>query len=143
MLVSQLMTRTPVTVGMDVTVAEIKDLFDDRMFHHLIVIEDGMVVGIISDRDLLHWLSPFIGKRDERSADARLLQRHAHQIMTRHPVCVRESTPASEAVALLLTHRISCLPVTDTDGHPLGIITWRDLISWSLGQMAHRPSRAA
>ena len=143
MLVSQLMTHAPVTVGLDQTVGHIKELFDDHLFHHLIVVEHGLVVGVISDRDLLRSLSPFIGRRDERTADARLLDRHAHQIMSRHPICVREKTTAAEAAALLLAHRISCLPVVDEANHPVGIITWRDLIAWSLGQMAHTHSRAA
>ncbi len=143
MIVAQLMTRAPVTISLDATVGQIKELFDDHLFHHLIVIEEARVVGIISDRDLLRSLSPFIGKRDERAADARLLQRHAHQIMTRHPVCVRERTTAAEAAALLLAHRISCLPVIDDQGHPIGIITWRDLVSWSLGQIAHTHGHAA
>ena len=143
MLVGQLMTHQPVTVSMDATVAQVKELFDIHGFHHLVVIEREVVVGVISDRDLLRSLSPFVGRRDERLADARLLQRHAHQIMSRHPVCVRQNTLASEAAALLLAHRISCLPVVDERGGLLGIITWRDLISWSLGEMAHGRGRAA
>lgn len=136
MVVANLMSRAPVTVGMDATVAQIKDLFNDHLFHHLIVVDDSRVVGVISDRDLLRSLSPFIGKRDERAADERLLHRHAHQIMTRTPICVGERTPVAEAAALLLAHRISCLPVIDELQRPVGILTWRDLISWSLTQMA-------
>jgi acetoin utilization protein AcuB len=143
MLVGQLMTPAPVTVDLDATVAHIKELFDDHLFHHLVVVERGEVVGVISDRDLLRSLSPFVGRRDERAADARLLQRHAHQIMSRHPVCVRQTTTAAEAAGLILAHRISCLPVVDAGNHVVGIITWRDLISWSLGEMAHAHGRAA
>lgn len=143
MLVAQLMTRDPVTVTMDVTVGQIRDLFESHKFHHLVVTEGQRVVGVISDRDLLASLSPFIGKRGERSTDAWLLERRAHQIMTRNPVCVRETTRAAEAAALLLAHRISCLPVVDDSSRALGIITWRDLIAWSLGQMAHTHERAA
>lgn len=136
MFVSQLMTHDPVTVSMDESVAAIKEMFDSHMFHHLIVVEEGAVVGIISDRDLLRALSPFIGKRDERTADARLLQRHAHQIMTRNPVCVSERTPLSEAMALILAHRISSLPVVDASRRPVGILSWRDVVSWALGRIA-------
>ena len=136
MFVSQLMTRNPVTVGLDETVAHIQQMFDTHGFHHLIVVEDEQVVGIISDRDLLRALSPFIGRRDERTADARLLQRHAHQIMTRSPVCATERTTVQEAMALILAHRISALPVVDTQRRPLGIISWRDAVSWALGRIA-------
>lgn len=136
MLVSNLMTTDPVTVGMDATVAHIRDIFNDRRFHHLIVVEHGQIVGVISDRDLLGALSPFIGRRDERAADERLLHRHAHQIMTRDPICIEAGTHAESAAALLLAHRISCLPVVDGQRRPVGIVTWRDLISWSLTRIA-------
>ena len=33
-----------------------------------------------------------------------------------------------EAIALILEHRISCLPVVDEQSHPVGIVTWRDLL---------------
>lgn len=141
MLVSSLMTADPVTVSMDATVSQVRDLFNDRRFHHLIVVEHDAIVGVISDRDLLGALSPFIGRRDERAADERLLHRHAHQIMTRDPICVAPGSHVESAAALLLAHRISCLPVIDEQRRPVGIITWRDLISWSLTRIAQ--SRAA
>jgi len=141
MLVADLMTPDPVTVSMDATVLQIRELFNDRRFHHLIVVEHDQIVGVVSDRDLLGALSPFIGKRDERTADERLLHRHAHQIMSRNPICVTPGTLVEEAAAILLAHRISCLPVIDGHRRPVGIITWRDLISWSLTRMAQ--ARAA
>lgn len=141
MLVADLMTSQPVTVSMDATVSQVRDLFHNRRFHHLIVVEHDQVVGVISDRDLLSALSPFIGKRDERAADERLLHRHAHQIMSRDPICVTPTSLVEDAAALLLAHKISCLPVVDEARRPVGIITWRDLISWSLARLAQ--SRAA
>lgn len=136
MLVAQLMSPNPVTISPDETVAQIQHLLEQHRFHHLLVVEEGRLVGVVSDRDVLAALSPFVGRRDERAADARLLRRHAHQIMTRNPVRVTESTPLTEAASLILAHRISSVPVVDASGAPVGILTWRDLVSWAVAQMA-------
>ncbi|MEZ6234291.1 MAG: CBS domain-containing protein [Phycisphaerales bacterium] len=136
MLVADLMTRDPITISMDETVAQIQHLLEQHHFHHLLVVEEGRLVGVVSDRDVLAALSPFVGRRDERAADARLLKRHAHQIMTRDPIRVTASHPLIDAASLILAHRISAVPVVDDADAPVGILTWRDLVSWSVGQMA-------
>lgn len=136
MLVADLMTPDPITISMDETVAQIQHLLEQHQFHHLLVVEEGRLVGVVSDRDVLAALSPFVGRRDERAADARLLERRAHQIMTRNPIRVNDSMPAMEAASLILAHRISSVPVVDANAAPVGILTWRDLVSWAVSQMA-------
>ncbi|HWB21082.1 MAG TPA: CBS domain-containing protein [Phycisphaerales bacterium] len=127
--VSDIMTRTVVTVDMDETVQRVKSIFDDSKFHHLVVTENARVAGIISDRDLLKNLSPFIGNEYlERKQDSNTLNRKAHQIMTRHPVLVKEEMDVVEATELLLRKGVSCLPVVGKELHIVGIITWRDLL---------------
>ncbi len=55
---ADIMTRAVVTVHMDDTLERIREIFDDCGFHHLVVIDDARVVGVISDRDLLKHLCP-------------------------------------------------------------------------------------
>lgn len=132
MKIADLMTADVVTVSMDDTVAHVRELFETHRFHHLVVIEEGKVVGVLSDRDLLKNMSPFVGRLDERTQDANLMQRKVHQIMTRRLVTVRPETPAYEAAIILLDRGFSCVPVVDEHGGPAGIVTWRDLLIWSL-----------
>lgn len=126
------MTRQVVTVTMDQTVAQVRELFCRHGFHHILVIDDGHAAGLISDRDLLKNLSPFVGTRAERSQDAFCLQRKAHQIMTRKLIWVPPETPIQDAIALLLAHGLTCLPVLDDYLHVMGIVTWRDLLRAAL-----------
>lgn len=53
MKIERLMTTRLITVGMDVSLKEIRDLFEKASFHHLLVTENDKLVGIISDRDIL------------------------------------------------------------------------------------------
>lgn len=52
----------------------------------------------------------------------------AAEIMTRHPISVAPEATIAEAAQLMLQHRISGLPVTDTDGTVVGIVTEGDLL---------------
>ena len=51
--VAQLMSKNPVCVAPDDTLAQVKQIFDQMKFHHLLVVDHGVLVGVISDRDLL------------------------------------------------------------------------------------------
>ena len=135
MQVSQLMTRDVVKVAMDDTLEQIKAIFEEYRFHHVVVTENGQVVGVISDRDLLKNISPFVGRLDERSQDTNCLRRRAHQIMTRKLVFIGEDASPREAMQLMLKERISCLPVVDGRRRCVGVLTWRDLISYSVDML--------
>jgi acetoin utilization protein AcuB len=126
MNVDAIMSREPVTVGMDDDLHRVKDLFELYRFHHLLVLLGERLVGVISDRDLLRASSPFIGRASERPQDLATLNRRVHQIMTRKLVVVAPDTPVHEAARLMLEKRVSCLPVVTADERVLGIVTWRD-----------------
>lgn len=128
MRIEQIMTREVVTIAMDDDLHKADELFAEHGFHHLLVMENGRLVGVISDRDLLRHLSPFIGKMSERTQDLSTLHRRIHQVMTRQPVTVRPEAEATDAANMMLAHRVSCLPVVTRDGHTVGIVSWRDLL---------------
>jgi acetoin utilization protein AcuB len=53
MRIEEIMTKKAVTVRMDDSLSHVKDLFETHHFHHLLVVEQHKLVGIVSDRDLL------------------------------------------------------------------------------------------
>ncbi|MFQ5507863.1 MAG: CBS domain-containing protein [Leptospirillia bacterium] len=135
MNVDVIMTTGVCSVGMDDTVIAVRELLDSKPFHHLLVMDEGRLVGILSDRDVLRATSPFFGTRDENVRDESLMHRRVHQIMTRNPRTIPPDTPLRAAGEIMVTHRISCLPVvSDDDGiHTLeGLITSRDLLQYYL-----------
>ncbi|MBO6512866.1 MAG: CBS domain-containing protein [Phycisphaerales bacterium] len=138
LIVNDVMTHPIETISMDDSVETIQNIFEQSHYHHLIVHGDqGRCVGVISDRDLLKNISPFIGKMGERTADRSLLNRRAHQIMTRQLVAVRSNTALRSAARVMLDHRISCLPVLDQQGCCTGIITLRDIVRWAVEEIEH------
>lgn len=129
MKAKDIMVKNVICVEMDERLPNVRKIMETNGFHHLPVIEKGKLVGIISDRDLLRLISPFIDSVSEQPRDLDTLNRAAHQVMTRQPIAVKAETPIEDIVAWLKRVDISCLPVTDDENHVIGIISWRDLVS--------------
>lgn len=136
MNVGTIMSRGVWTVGLDDTLAIVQTLFESHGFHHAVVTERGRAVGVISDRDLLRNLSPFVGKASERPQDLASLNKHVHQVMSRRLVSATERMTVNEAAAVMVREKISCLPVIDDGGRCVGIVTARDVMAYLAAQAA-------
>ena len=128
MRIADVTTRHPETVGLYDTLGSVRSRFDRLNVHHLLVVDAGRLVGVVSDRDLLRALSPALGTMSESTRDAATLDKKVHQVMSRHPVTLTADALVTEAIDLLCTRRISCIPVVDDSFRPLGIVSWRDLL---------------
>ena len=136
LIVENIMTHPVESISMDHSLEQIRDIFEECKYHHLVVTGDhGECAGVISDRDLLKNLSPFIGKMHERASDVNSLKRRAHQIMTRQLVAVRAHTSLRAAARVMLDHGISSLPVVDAKKKCIGIVTLRDVVKWAVHEL--------
>lgn len=130
MQVEKFMTSRVVTIGFDDTLATVREIFAQASFHHLLVVEEGKLQGVVSDRDLLRAISPFIDSVVESERDLGTLKKRVHQIMSRQPITLRPESSLSEAVALFLANKISCIPIVDAEFRPVGIVSWRDVLRY-------------
>jgi acetoin utilization protein AcuB len=127
--VGSLMTTRLVSVEMDDRLDVVKKIFDTLKFHHLLVIDDrGKLKGVVSDRDLLKALSPYVGSATENARDIATLNKRVHQIMSRNLITLHPRASVPEAVTLFLEQRISCIPIIDEALKPVGILSWRDIL---------------
>ena len=123
------MTTRLVTVEIDDSLEVVKQIFDSVKFHHLLVVDSGKkLCGVISDRDLLRALSPYIGTLSENARDTATLKKRVHQIMTRQPVTLPPEATVADAVKVFLEHRVSCIPVVGPGFKAVGIVSWRDVL---------------
>jgi acetoin utilization protein AcuB len=93
-----------------------------------VVTNGGNPVAVVSDRDILRALSPFLGTIVELPRDQHTLLRPVLQVATFHPISVHRTASIYEAAAVLLDRGISCLPVVDDWGRITGIVTSSDLM---------------
>lgn len=90
-----------------------------KSFGCLGIVEEGRLVGIITDGDL---------RRALDQGGAPLLSRRAGEVMTRSPRRVRPDMLAAEALRLMNTGKITSLFVVDDADRPVGILHVHDLL---------------
>jgi acetoin utilization protein AcuB len=135
--VSAILARSPRTVSLDDSLRLVRQVMAAERIRHVVVVDEGIVVGLVSDRDVLGALSPTAdNERIARPADVATLEKRVHQIMSRKLVSVGPATPVTEAARLMLEHRINCLPVVDGRGRCAGVVTSVDVLEWSLALAA-------
>ncbi|MCB1648655.1 MAG: CBS domain-containing protein [Pseudomonadales bacterium] len=128
MTLDEIMSHPVATVEMDDSLKDVKVLLDNAPFHHVLVVESGVLWGVISDRDVYRELSPTLGTPMESTRDLALLNKPVHTFMTRKPITLPKTATLFEAVTLFNHHDISCIPIVDAEKHVLGIVTTHDLL---------------
>lgn len=129
MKVTELMSSRLVTVEADDSLRTVKHLLERTRFHHMLVLDNSQLVGVITDRELYHFISPYLGTMIETDRDKAALQKRAHQIMQRNPATLYQDADLSAALAVFSKNRdCTCIVITGNDEEPVGIITWRDLL---------------
>lgn len=123
LLVRDSMTREVVTVAPEMTAAGALALCRERRIRHLPVLEDGRLVGMVSDRDLRS-ATPALGDpaRAEALGKIRVSDAMSREISTAHP-----DDPIEQAANAMREKRIGCLPVVEDD-ELVGIITASDVM---------------
>lgn len=135
LLVRDSMTREVETLTPETTAAEALALCRDRRIRHLPVVEDGRLVGIVSDRSL-RAATPALG--DPSRAEA-LQSIRVEDVMTRDVSIAHPDDPIEQAANEMREKRIGCLPVVEHE-EMVGIITTSDVmeaLTYLVG--AHEP----
>ena len=121
MLISDIAQADLITVTPEASLATVLHLLNRKGVRHLPVVQYGRLVGIISDRDVKSVLALSSGLEGLDH------YRTAEQIMTRDPITIAPTSPVEEAVRLMVSARISALPVVQ-DTRLTGIVTETDLL---------------
>jgi CBS domain-containing protein len=104
----------PLTVGPHTTVAEASQIMAAKREDCVLVIdEEQRLSGIFTAKDLAFRV---VGQGIE--ARNVLIQ----DIMTENPICARQSSPATEALEIMVRRGFRHMPVLDEDGDILGIL---------------------
>jgi acetoin utilization protein AcuB len=115
MFVRQRMTRNPVTVAPKAMLSTALEKMTAGKFRRVPVVQDGVLVGILTDRDLRQ----YVGVEERTRIEA---------AMTETPLTVAPTLTVEEATQLMLKHHISGLPVLE-NGQLIGIITTSDILT--------------
>ncbi len=126
MLVRSRMTPDVKTVSPGTKLAEALALARTHRIRHLPVLENGRLVGLVTDRDLRLAMPPVWADSREELQQA-LHTKTVGELMTRNIITTSPDLPVEEAGKLLYENRIGCLPVLEDDAL-VGILTETDLL---------------
>ena len=126
--VRSLMTPDPETVGPLAPLHAVVARMNRGGWHHLPVVEDGLLIGIVTDRDVrLAVNSPLIFDEARLPRTAVLESIVVSECMSRNPVTIDVGAAARQAADTLAVHGFGALPVLDKD-RLVGIITVPDFL---------------
>lgn len=109
------MTEYPSSVTRNTSVAQALDIMKEGGFRHLPVLEDGKIVGIISQRDLIR-MEPFLESLNPLVED----------VMVKNPYIVSVGTPVSEVAHVMADEKFGCTIVVNNRMGVVGIFTTTD-----------------
>lgn len=111
MRIQDVMTSDIVTIAPQATIAEAREKLRANKIHHLIVLEDKKILGVLSDRDVAN-------RRNEMIVA---------DVMTRDVATISPRATLRQAAGRMAARTIHCLPVMDR-GKLTGIVTSTDLL---------------
>jgi len=126
MIVENWMTPAPVVLPPETGLLEIRALFRHNTSRYVPIVDDGALVGVVSDRDVLEAISPLLDAPGESHREATL--RTAADIMTPNPITVGPQTSMVEAAKRMIEAEASALIVVSRSGALVGILTASDVL---------------
>ncbi len=115
--VRQLVGRRPVTIGAEASIRETARKMVEERVSAMLVVEDGRMAGIVTDRDF----------RTRVVAEGYAIDRPIAEIMTRDPISLEADAHPYEAALLMMQKVIHHLPITD-DGELIGMVARGDFM---------------
>lgn len=117
MKIKNWMKSDPVTIDREALLQEATDLMKKSSIRHLPVMDDGHLVGFITESDLRQFSFPSMVEKIP-----------VHQVMVLNPITVNANASIETAARLIHDYKIGGLPVLDKK-KLVGIITASDLLS--------------
>jgi CBS domain-containing protein len=117
MQLREIMTTDVLDVEPATTLQEAAQAMKDRKASSVLVTEDGYLIGIVTERDIV--------KAVAEGIDTAIS--HVRDYMTPTPVAVTPDTSVEEAVQTMLEHGFRHLPIVDGERELKGVVSIRDL----------------
>ena len=121
------MTVAPYTIGPNDSLQAAIDIIRNHEIRELPVVQDGILIGIITDRDLRQMAPSYPFCRDEKEIRHYTENLKVFSAMTANPLTVSPDAPLVKAAKLLNTYRVTSLPVIDGE-RLAGVISVTDVL---------------
>lgn len=127
MFVINRMTKNPMTVTADTKVDEVAHLMKKHNFRRLPVVDDGKLVGFLSDSDLMRVAPSPATTLSRYEINSLLAKICVRDIMKKDVVSVNVGATIEEAALIMYKNKIGGMPVVSNMGAVVGVITETDI----------------
>ena len=130
MYVRYYMTRSPITVASELSIAEAKALLESHHFRHLPVVDqEGRLLGMVTDRDIRSaFPSSMQTAADQQPVMERVGRIPVGDIMSANNVVLTTASTLDDALLLFEKRHVGALPVLEESGRVAGILSFNDLL---------------
>jgi len=126
-LVRDWMSCKVITVTPETTLPAVEQLMVSKTIRRVPVVDNGRLVGIVTYGDIRNARPSAVSSLNIWELNYLITRIKMSEIMTRDPITVSPETTIGEAAQKMLANMISGLPVLDSQGHLVGIITESDI----------------
>ena len=125
----QIMTRRPEVLSPTDNMDVARTIFEKFGFHHIPVVTENKLVGMLSYTDYLRVIRDLFGNPSELRANEKLLNAMCiSEVMTEHVLCLDETDTVENALRIFKANHFHSLPVTNAKGELIGIVTTYDIL---------------
>jgi acetoin utilization protein AcuB len=128
-VIDLVMTRNPITISSSDSIRVAVDRMQEKKCRRLPVVDNGKLVGMVTDRDLRRATNSPLVLRERWYDDFMLDHIPVRACMTENPMTVTPQTPIVEVAKIIRDRKFGGLPVLDGD-KLVGIVTETDLMNY-------------
>ncbi len=126
---TDIMSSQLVTLGPTATVRDAIRLLEDLEIRHLPIIDDGKLIGMVSDRDLREYRLPLTAELEDPDYASELLETPISHVMQGDVISLDSGESLRTAVDLMLEYGVGAVPVIDRHSEELlGIVSYVDVL---------------
>jgi acetoin utilization protein AcuB len=127
--VESIMTRDVVTAAPNETIRSALRKLEDQEIRHLPVVDDGRLVGMLSDRDVREHRLPLMEELDNPDYADSLMEMSVAAVMKGGVISLSTSESVGEAIDLMIEYKVGAVPVVDGHSEELvGIVSYIDVL---------------
>jgi CBS domain-containing protein len=127
--VRHLMAQNPATLGRNETLDLAESIMNLGRIRHMPVLDDGKIVGIVSQRDLFRSALITALGFGRKTTGALIKTITIKEVMTEHVITISPEATVKEAARVMIDKKIGCLPVVE-DQKLIGILTETDILRY-------------
>jgi acetoin utilization protein AcuB len=131
--IADIMTTEVFTLPSETKLIEAMVFMRERKVRHIPILDEGRLVGLVTDRDIKRATPSAILKGDRAAFEQAVRETPLARVMSRQLITTTEEASLVDTVQTFVEEKIGCMPVLDEGGNLQGIVTATDLLRAMIG----------